>query len=777
MYYRSNFLQRTRIRQRLNHWIPAAALSLICSASLAQDTETIRGLTLLIDYPDLPSKVTVGDIEDLANNNGAAGPNGISTNGSVRDYFRDVSNGKIDYVNTVFKHTASKPKRFYQNYLGFDLPPHWGGKVHAVAGLSSHDFIFFNGSEALTYKRGYRAGGVKKIGDMLPRLPDAWKSGIDASFGDENGTLVLFKEGNFIEYPNYRSTTEVRELSPKPISERWTLPNGWTSIDAAFRDGEKILLSKNELQAEGRISGGALTNTGSLWNLMLGNRVDASVKWGESVYYFGGDRGVTAPKAYKVGSDKLPPSWNSEVDAAIRYPSGNVYLFKGDTWINFTGSKVEEGPKNLRDGWDLPTTWKKVDAALLYPTKAGLAYFFNGSKYVQYKPGDGWTDRKERSISEWDFPDHWDGIDAATPIAGGMVMFFRGAEYIFYKPGKGMIGDVQNVGSSLGFPKNWQGPVDAAFHNQDGSKYLLFGGKNSFAVTAPGYPGKKFDDLIFEALVAAHSKGVDFSTLSGKPSDERVVRALNVIFDGARGVAASVASGTQVGGRTFERIAELAASTSLFKSDDDPSLLLFAHENGHTLFGWPDLYGKIYPRFGLMGGGYSRGNPLPPELNFALKEGWINPVDLKDVKPREQDMTARIRLNVNDLSSVFKYENPNNPNEYFLFQAVAKKGRYEASTGEGLLIWHIDDSKRDNKEKGMSPESHWRVSVEQADGLYELENGKNNGNAGDYFSPGDVFNDNSTPSARWWDGSPSGLDIQEISGKGDLAIMFVYKLQ
>lgn len=74
-------------------------------------TGSVLGLTLLIDFPDVPNTIGRGEIENYTNQ---AGYTGYSNNGSVRDYFYDVSNNLLTYTNYVTEYyTAQHNKAYY----------------------------------------------------------------------------------------------------------------------------------------------------------------------------------------------------------------------------------------------------------------------------------------------------------------------------------------------------------------------------------------------------------------------------------------------------------------------------------------------------------------------------------------------------------------------------------------------------------------------------------------------------------------------------------------
>ena len=76
-------------------------------------TETINGLTLLIQFPDEKSAISKSEINNFFNQTGYKG---YSNNGSVKDYFYDVSGGKVTYENTITEfYTAKKSKSYYDS--------------------------------------------------------------------------------------------------------------------------------------------------------------------------------------------------------------------------------------------------------------------------------------------------------------------------------------------------------------------------------------------------------------------------------------------------------------------------------------------------------------------------------------------------------------------------------------------------------------------------------------------------------------------------------------
>jgi hypothetical protein len=76
--------------------------------------------------------------------------------------------------------------------------------------------------------------------------------------------------------------------------------------------------------------------------------------------------------------------------------------------------------------------------------------------------------------------------------------------------------------------------------------------------------------------------------------------------------------------------------------------------------------------------------------------------------------------------------------EYILIENRQQVKWDELMPASGIVMYHIDELKPDNSQVGYPghenwPDAHYRVSVIQQDGLYEIEKGINNGDANDYW--------------------------------------------
>ncbi|MBZ0114898.1 MAG: M6 family metalloprotease domain-containing protein [Thermoanaerobaculia bacterium] len=196
---------------------------------------------------------------------------------------------------------------------------------------------------------------------------------------------------------------------------------------------------------------------------------------------------------------------------------------------------------------------------------------------------------------------------------------------------------------------------------------------------------------------------------------------------------------------------------------EDARIGVCCHELGHLLFGFPDLYdtdqsGEGVGNWCLMGGGsWLGGGDLPahPSAWCKANQGWVNVVN------KTSNGTESI-VDVKASKQVYRLWKDGAPgSEYFLVENRQKSGYDQHLPGQGLLIWHIDDSVATN-----SNENHPKVALEQADGNRDLEDGNNRGDAGDTW-PGSTnnvtFNDTSTPNSKSYGNMVTCVAVTSVS--------------
>lgn len=89
----------------------SAAVATTGISPMAVATGPMRGLTVIIDFPNLPGTITQAQVSSFLN---AVPYTGFGNAQSVRGYFQTVSGGKLDYQNTVTRYyRAKQPKSYY----------------------------------------------------------------------------------------------------------------------------------------------------------------------------------------------------------------------------------------------------------------------------------------------------------------------------------------------------------------------------------------------------------------------------------------------------------------------------------------------------------------------------------------------------------------------------------------------------------------------------------------------------------------------------------------
>jgi immune inhibitor A len=208
-----------------------------------------------------------------------------------------------------------------------------------------------------------------------------------------------------------------------------------------------------------------------------------------------------------------------------------------------------------------------------------------------------------------------------------------------------------------------------------------------------------------------------------------------------------------------------ADGTSIFgylTVPEDSKIGVCAHELGHLLFGWPDLYDTDSSSSGLgswclMAGGSWNGTgdiPAHPSAWCKAQQGWVA------VSNRKSTRTVAVK-DVKTKPTVYRlWDRGTKSSEYFLVENRQRTGYDRELPSDGLFVYHIDDSLDSN-----SDESHYKVGLVQADGMRHLELGSNQGDTGDPF-PGSAgnktFSGSTTPNSHSFAGLDTHVAIRDI---------------
>lgn len=202
---------------------------------------------------------------------------------------------------------------------------------------------------------------------------------------------------------------------------------------------------------------------------------------------------------------------------------------------------------------------------------------------------------------------------------------------------------------------------------------------------------------------------------------------------------------------------------------------VYAHEMGHMVFGLPDLYDTGNDSYGLgrwslMAGGSWNGtlgnSPAHPDAWSRVQMGFVIPTVVATSSPG-----ASIPAVANN-ATIFKLTSATGTSQYALVENRQQTGYDAGLPSNGLLIYHVDEATASNSNQwypGHTSSGHYKVALEQADGLWQLEQHTNNGNSGDAF-PGSAANRNytssSTPNSSDYSGAATGIAVQNISNSG-----------
>jgi M6 family metalloprotease-like protein len=187
------------------------------------------------------------------------------------------------------------------------------------------------------------------------------------------------------------------------------------------------------------------------------------------------------------------------------------------------------------------------------------------------------------------------------------------------------------------------------------------------------------------------------------------------------------------------------------------TLYVFCHENGHMIFGWPDLY--WFGDYCIMGNRMSDVNPQAVNDFYRADQGWIPTVDIT--------ASTNARYFAWHNSGGFRYINPSKPQEMFYWSKVRNTGRWSNLRGSGVLLYHFDYTLG-----GNTSGTRRSLFVVEADGNNAMANAQwpNPGSAAaDFFYQANKaeFSSTTNPASLW------GLRIYSISALADTMNFYV----
>ncbi len=228
-----------------------------------------------------------------------------------------------------------------------------------------------------------------------------------------------------------------------------------------------------------------------------------------------------------------------------------------------------------------------------------------------------------------------------------------------------------------------------------------------------------------------------------------------------------------------------------------------AHEWLHVWEGYPDLYdydeyingyvNKPVATWDIMAGSVAPPQHPSPTLKELGRgdlflgtdhQPWIEVADLKTaLNPSQLTEIDLPDYAFHPRGTSYYFENDNVPGEKFFFWRITHPSAEnpqpinfnQGTAGEGMLVMHTDwsdwwamPSVPGNEESFPILQrvgTHFTWLIVQADGLHQLENGENNGDAGDPF-PGTtgrtLWSAVTNPSSNWYNQVPSGLEIANL---------------
>jgi immune inhibitor A len=364
-----------------------------------------------------------------------------------------------------------------------------------------------------------------------------------------------------------------------------------------------------------------------------------------------------------------------------------------------------------------------------------------------------------------------DATGAVPPAEFDTLLYERGTRSLRDFYGECSYGQLDLVTVNLPSSLGWKTAAQSQSYYANGE----------YGLGSGSYP-RNARKLVEEAVAAADAD-VDFSRYDND-GDGRVDVLLVVHsgpgaeFTGSTGHIWSHKWSISPQLRDDVYVASYAMMPEYWSTPGDITIGVFAHELGHG-FGLPDLYDTDYSsrgvgRWSVMANGSWNGvlgnSPAHFDAWCKMQLGFIAPIT-----PTASALGAPVPQVETNPVAYRLWDGGQVAQEYFLVENRERVGFDLSLPASGLLVWHIDESvNTDNTREwypGNTGSGHYLVAVEQADGLFELEQSQNSGNSGDVF-PGSTdarsFNSTTVPNSLSYGGAVSFVAVSNISDPDSL---------
>ncbi len=269
-----------------------------------------------------------------------------------------------------------------------------------------------------------------------------------------------------------------------------------------------------------------------------------------------------------------------------------------------------------------------------------------------------------------------------------------------------------------------------------------------------GLPGYSGSDSLVKEMMNYFDPSVDFSKYDNDKNG--TTEAINFVYAGS-GQTFAQGLWPHSGNVGQTRDGVRVGRYNMSDMGNSLTLYVFCHENGHMIFGWPDLY--WFGDYCIMGNRMSDVNPEAVNDFYRADQGWIPTVDITS------STNARYRVWPNGTG--YRYVNPAKTQEMFFWSNVKNTGRWSNLRGRGILLYHFDYTIG-----GNTSGTQRSLYVVEADGNNAMAGAQwpNPGSAATdfYYQPNkSEFSSSTNPASLW------GLRIYNISAIADTMTFYV----